>query len=172
VIGGSKIAAFVAVAVVATAAGMLLHNWQARAKPDIGPLMALSLPDLQGSPRSLKDWQGKVVVVNFWATWCPPCLKEIPEFVHMQDAHGAKGLQFVGIAADDPAKVREFVAKTPINYPILLAGMDVIEVARKAGNSVGGLPFTVILDRSGNWVLSHSGALDQEKLLPLVRPLL
>ncbi|HEY5930115.1 MAG TPA: TlpA disulfide reductase family protein [Burkholderiales bacterium] len=139
---------------------------------DIKPLMAASIPDLQGRPRSLGEWQGSVLVVNFWATWCPPCLKEIPEFIRMQDKLGHRGLQFVGIAADQPEKVREFAAKYKINYPVLLAEMDIIEIASRAGNKAGGLPFTVIIDREGKWVRSESGALEEQRLGELLEPLL
>ena len=92
--------------------------------------MAASLPDMEGKSQALAQWRGKVLVVNFWATWCSPCLKEIPEFVRMQDKFGNQGLQFVGIAIDNPVKVREFAAKYRMNYPVLVGEMDAIELAR------------------------------------------
>ena len=162
---------FGGVALVALCAGMLMRGNERVAKADIRPLMAVSMPDLQGKSRNLSEWRGKVLVVNFWATWCPPCLKEIPEFVRMQEKSGPKGLQFVGIAADQPDKVRQFAAKHHINYPILLGEMDVIQIARLAGNEAGGLPFTVIIDREGQWVRSESGALDELRLSNMVEPL-
>jgi thiol-disulfide isomerase/thioredoxin len=154
-------------------AGWLAYRSMApESDPDIRPLMAVSYPDLSGSARNLGEWRGKVLVVNFWATWCPPCLKEIPEFVRMQEKMRAAGVQFVGIAADHPDKVRPFAAKYGINYPVLLAGMDVIGIARLAGNAAGGLPFTVIIDRQGRWVRSASGALDERTLAGILQPLL
>jgi thiol-disulfide isomerase/thioredoxin len=163
---------FVAVAIAALVGGYVLHATTGRGAIDIRPLMAVPMPDLEGKPRKVGDWAGKILVVNFWATWCPPCLKEIPEFVRMQEKLAAQGVQFIGIAADQPEKVREFAAKMQINYPVLLGEMDVIEIARLAGNEIGGLPFTVILDRRGHWVRSESGALDEARLTEILDPLL
>jgi thiol-disulfide isomerase/thioredoxin len=163
---------FVAVALAALIGGYVLHATTGRGAIDIRPLMAVPMPDLDGKSRKVGDWAGKVLVVNFWATWCPPCLKEIPEFVRMQERLAARGVQFIGIAADQPEKVREFAAKMQINYPVLLGEMDVIEIARLAGNEVGGLPFTVVLDRRGHWVRSESGALDEARLTEILAPLL
>lgn len=160
-----------AVAIAALFAGYLFSPG-GNNEADIGPLMQASIPDLEGRHRSLGEWQGSVLVVNFWATWCPPCLKEIPDFIRMQEQLGPKGLQFVGIAADQPDKVRDFAAKYKINYPVLLGEMDVIEMANRAGNKAGGLPFTVILDRRGKWVRSESGALSEQKLGEIIEPLL
>lgn len=168
----AQTALFATAAIAALVSGYYFSQVGERDAVDIKPLMAASIPDLQGRPRTLGEWRGKVLVVNFWATWCPPCLKEIPDFVRMQEKLGPRGLQFVGIAADQPDKVREFAAKYRMNYPVLLSDMDVIEIASRAGNRAGGLPFTVILDREGKWVRSESGALDEQKLGNLIEPLL
>ena len=160
------------VAIAALCSGYFLGRDGPGSGVDIKPLMAASIPDLQGRQRTLGEWRGSVLVVNFWATWCPPCLKEIPDFIRMQEKLGPRGLQFVGIAADQPEKVQEFAAKYKINYPVLLAEMDVIEIASRAGNKAGGLPFTVILDRQGKWVRSESGALDEQKLTDIIESLL
>jgi len=168
----ARAALFGGVAIAALCAGFLFRTSSPGPEADIRALMAASIPDLDGKPRNLSEWRGKVLVVNFWATWCPPCLKEIPEFMQMQEKWGGKGLQFVGIAADQPEKVRQFAAKYRINYPILLGEMDVIQIARLAGNAAGGLPFTVIIDRQGAWVRSESGALDESRLSKMVEPLL
>jgi len=172
VTGKMRSALAVVVAIAALAVGYYASQIRGRDAIDIRPLAAASIPDLEGKPRSLSEWRGRVLVVNFWATWCPPCLKEIPEFMRMQEKLGPRGLQFVGIAADQPDKVREFAAKYRINYPILLGEMDIIGIASQAGNRAGGLPFTVILDRKGKWVASESGALDENKVMALVEPLL
>lgn len=167
-----RLALFAVVAVAALVSGYIFSQTGARDPVDINPLMAASFPDLQGRSRSLAEWRGSVLVVNFWATWCPPCLKEIPDFIRMQEKLGARGVQFVGIAADQPDKVRLFAAKYRMNYPVLLADMAVVEIAKQAGNQAGGLPFTVILDREGKWVSSESGILDEKRLNSLVEPLL
>ncbi len=160
---------------LALAGGLWLYPWSGSAKPDSGsvvPLMAASLPDMEGRLQPLAQWQGKVMVVNFWATWCKPCLEEIPEFVRMQEKLGDQGLQFVGIAVDNAVKVREFSVKYHINYPILIGEIDAIELARAAGNELGGLPFTVILDRKGRLIGTELGGLNEQKLTPRIQPAL
>jgi thiol-disulfide isomerase/thioredoxin len=93
---------------------------QASESVDLQLIWSASLPDVEGNAQALRQWQGKVVVLNFWAPWCPPCRQEIPGFIRLQQRLGAQGLQFVGVALDAPAKVRAFVAETGVNYPILL----------------------------------------------------
>src|SRR5262245_27517988 len=118
--------AMVTVGLVAAAAGYGIKSWTDR-QPDDRPnpaavqaLMALSLQDLDGANKAIDTWRGKVIVVNFWATWCAPCRQEIPEFVKLQGELGTRGLQFVGIAIDQPRQVGEFVREFHINYPVLI----------------------------------------------------
>jgi thiol-disulfide isomerase/thioredoxin len=130
---------FVAIAVVAALAGYFL-NPVSNPGIDVETLLATSLPDLQGQRRKVGDWKGKVLVVNFWATWCEPCVEEVPQFVRLQALHGEKGVQFVGIAVDQAAKVQDFAKTYRINYPLLIGQAGAIELARAAGNARGGLP--------------------------------
>ena len=170
-----RIALFLAVAVSALAAGYWLYPWNRGVTADTGnvaQLMGATLPDMDGKSQALAQWRGKVMVVNFWATWCPPCLKEIPEFVRMQGKFGPRGLQFVGIAIDNPDKVREFAAKFKMNYPVLVGEMEAIELVRKVGNERGGLPFTVIMDRKGRLIGTELGGLNEQKLTALIEPAL
>ncbi len=133
---------------------------------------ALSLPDLNNKPQSLAQWRGKVLVVNFWATWCAPCREEIPLFVKMQQKYIAKDVQFIGISIDQPDKTSEFARNFGINYPTLIGTFDTIALSRQAGNSKSVLPYTVILDRNGRIVGTESGGFTAEKLEALVTPLL
>jgi thiol-disulfide isomerase/thioredoxin len=135
-------------------------------------LFALALPDLHNQAQSLKQWRGKVLVVNFWATWCAPCREEIPMFVKMQEKYGAKGLQFVGISIDQVDKTSEFARSFGINYPTLIGTFDTIDVSRKAGNARRALPYTVIVDRKGQIVATELGGLTLERLEALIQPLL
>lgn len=121
------------------------------------------LPDLDGVMHEVSEWDGKVLVVNFWATWCPPCLKEIPAFVELQEKYGERGLQFVGIAIDRPEVVRDFVAVMAINYPLLIGELAAIEVGKRYGNRLGTLPYTVVVDREGKMVFSKRGELSREQ---------
>jgi len=113
------------------------------------PSPGFSLMDVSGQSRNVSEWQGKVLVINFWATWCPPCLEEIPHFINLQDKYGDQGLQFLGIALEGVDDVTSFANRLGINYPLLVGEQEVIKLAGKLGNRIGGLPYTVILDRSG-----------------------
>lgn len=124
----------------------------------------MTLPDLQNQPQQLAQWRGKVLVVNFWATWCAPCREEIPLFVKMQEKYKGKDLQFVGISIDQMDKTLEFSLSFGINYPSLIGTFDAVEVSRRAGNAKGVLPFTVFLDRNGRIVATESGGIKQDKL--------
>lgn len=135
-------------------------------------LWAANFPDLAGNERRLSEWRGKVVVCNFWATWCPPCVEEIPMLREMRDSRWKKGLEIVGIAIDSADKVRDFASKLKISYPVLLADARGLSLMRDAGNSAGALPYTVIADRSGRWVHQKLGALHQRELEAILDPLL
>ncbi len=127
---------------------------------------------MEGKKNRISDWQGKVVVVNFWATWCAPCREEVPALVRTQVKLGPKGLQIVGIALDELERVKPFAVEMGVNYPILLAGVEGLELVRAAGNEIGALPFTVFIDRSGKVIKAELGGVNEEKLEKLILPLL
>jgi thiol-disulfide isomerase/thioredoxin len=166
------------VAVLALIAGYLLQPANRTPAPAplpeaAGPaLLQATLPDLAGAPQRLEQWKGKVIVINFWATWCAPCRDEIPALIKAQEQMGARGLQVVGIAIDQLDKVKPYAAEMGINYPILIGELEAIDLARQAGNELGALPFTVVLDRAGNAVRSELGRVTERKLDVLVGPLL
>ncbi|HWQ38128.1 MAG TPA: TlpA disulfide reductase family protein [Burkholderiales bacterium] len=153
-----------AVALSAATAGFFLSSQLKSGKVDTSALMAAALPDVSGAPRTLQDWRGKLLVVNFWATWCPPCLEEIPIFIDLQSRLGVRGLQFVGIAVDDAPSVREFARAKGINYPLLVGQTGAIELSRAAGNLQGGLPYTVVLDQRGRLLGRFHGAVQPTEL--------
>ena len=111
-------------------------------------------------------------MVNFWATWCAPCREEIPGFVRLQERYGARGLQFVGIAIDQPDKVAEFAREFRINYPLLIGGLETMELLRQVGNRAGVLPYTLVIDRKGNLVSREPGGLKEARLESIIQPLL
>ena len=131
-----------------------------------------TLPDLDGELRSITEWDGKVIALNFWATWCPPCLKEVPEFVLLQAKYQAKGLQFIGIALQKPEEVRQFVVENKMNYPILAGELEVIKLAEAYGNHIGALPYTVMIDRNGRVAYIKSGVLLTEEAESIITGLL
>ncbi len=156
---------------VASALGLGFALWD-RTPPDASALLALSLPDTNGKSQSLGQWRGKVLVVNYWATWCGPCREEMPEFVRAQRDLGPKGLQIVGIAIDQPAKVIEFAKELGLNYPALIGSYDAIDIAKPLGNRLAALPFTVVLDRTGQVAHTQLGPLKPEQLRTIVNALL
>jgi thiol-disulfide isomerase/thioredoxin len=126
--------------------------------------------DLTGRERQGSEFDDKVVVLNFWATWCPPCREETPLFVELQDTYG-EDVQFIGIAIDDEEPVRDFADSFDVNYPILLGDIDAVGMSRSLGNRYEGLPFTVIAAPGGKIVKRHTGGLEREDLEPVLREL-
>lgn len=131
-----------------------------------------SFYDLEEKVQPLAQWQGKVIVINFWATWCPPCRAEIPEFIRFQKQYAKQGVQFVGIAIDQKSKVLEYAKDIGINYPVLLGDLAGIDLAKRIGNSEGGLPYTVIVDRKGKIITTQIGTISFEKLQKTITPYL
>ncbi|MDH3588639.1 MAG: TlpA family protein disulfide reductase [Gammaproteobacteria bacterium] len=123
-----------------------------------------SLPDITGNDRSITEWDGKALVVNFWATWCPPCLREIPMLIDASDELATRDIQIIGIAMDDPDAVREFAAQNNFNYPILVGEQEAIAAAEAFGADVIGLPLTVFTDHAGRVIEIHPGELNRDEL--------
>ena len=127
-------------------------------------LWALRLERPEGGELVLASLRGRPLVVNFWATWCPPCVKELPDLDRFQADHAARGWQVVGIAIDSPTAVRQFLTRQPLRFPIGLAGLEGTELSRQLGNTAGGLPFTVVLDSAGRIVQRKLGATSYPEL--------
>jgi peroxiredoxin len=158
-------------AVLALAGGVSLAVWD-RPPRDASALFSLSLPDTSGQQQSLSQWRGKVVVINFWATWCAPCREEMPEFVRAQREFGPRGLQFVGIAVDEPDKVAQFAKELDLNYPALIGGYGAVELSKTLGNQLSALPFTIVIDRAGTVARTQLGPLKPDKLRAIIDNLL
>ena len=165
--------------ILAVAAGYATYLSQQKASalaPTIAPaglarLLATTLPDPDGKVRTIGEWKGKVLVVNFWATWCPPCRKEMPAFSRLHDKLAPKGVQFVGIGIDSPSAIKEFVLRSPVSYAILIGGSEGLELTRALGNLTGALPHTVVIGRDGEPVFSRLGLVDEGQLEALLTPL-
>jgi thiol-disulfide isomerase/thioredoxin len=160
------------VGVAAALAGYGYYASRSAAPAGAAELAAAKLPDLAGALQPLGQWRGKVVVVNFWATWCAPCREEIPLFVKLQEKYRDRGLQFIGIAIDQPEKVRPFAAELGMNFPILIGGVDALDLTRALGNRASVLPFTVVIGRDGKIVSSEVGVAKEARLEPLLSSLL
>ena len=139
---------------------------------DAAPVFGVALPDTTGRLQSIGQWKGKVLVVNFWATWCLPCREEMPEFMKVQTELGDRGLQFVGIAIDDAAKVKDFAAELGLNYPALVGGYGAIELSKTLGNRLGALPYTLVIDRAGRISRAHLGPIKPAELRAIISQLI
>ena len=135
-------------------------------------LASLSFQDVKNQPANIKSFQGKVVVLNFWATWCPPCRQEMPAFSKVSENLRAKGVVVLGIGIDSPSAIKEFALQFPVSYPLLIGGSEGMQMMRELGNPNAALPFTFVIRRDGLAAFSHLGMLTEEtltqRLLPLV----
>ncbi|MES1929474.1 thioredoxin [Salinisphaera dokdonensis CL-ES53] len=154
-------------------AGGSLAYWLAAEDHPVRP--DFSLPDLQGNPHAIGDYDGQVVVLNFWASWCKPCREEVPMLIDAQNEWGDEGLQVIGLAVDPPEAARDFAADYNINYPVLAdptEGARIQDRYTAEGTPAGVLPYTAIIDRDGHIVARIAGALNHAKLADIVQPLL
>ena len=166
------------VAAGAAAAGYAVRRWwtTGAGQPGIGSradaVFASRLANLSGGTETLEQWRGRVLVVNFWATWCAPCREEIPVFIRLQRRLGARGLQFVGIAIDRREPVSAFQREFGMNYPVLLGNIETMELMRATGNRAGVLPYTLVIDRRGRLAHRKLGGIKEGDLERLITALL
>jgi len=130
----------------------------------VNNLYAQSLNDLAGKPQPLGQWKGKPLLVNFWASWCAPCVQEMPELSELAARDGGKHFNVIGIGIDSPANLNEFVKKTKVSYPLYVGGMSGTDLSRELGNTHGGLPFTVLIGPDGQVRKTYLGRLKFDEL--------
>jgi thiol-disulfide isomerase/thioredoxin len=124
----------------------------------------LRFPTPDGGELALADFRGRPLLLNFWATWCPPCVKEMPLLDQFHRTHQAAGWQVLGLAVDSPTPVRQFLARVPVGFAIGLAGFDGTELSRRLGNESGALPFTVVFGKEGRVLHRKLGEVTPEEL--------
>ena len=145
---------------------------EAPVEADTGPIIvSFKLADLDGVERDFSEWDGQHRILNFWATWCAPCRREIPLLKAFQDQHGADGIQVIGIAVEFPEPVIAYAKEAEFNYPILVGEQDAMAVAESSGISFVGLPFTMIVTRDGELLSAHMGEIHQAYLDDVTRVL-
>ncbi|MBF0447694.1 MAG: TlpA family protein disulfide reductase [Magnetococcales bacterium] len=139
------------------------------------PALTMPLTTVAGDHFRLVDFKGQVLVINFWATWCPPCLAEIPELIQFQKEYAAKGVKVIGInfmERPNVERLSEFMKKQGMNYPVVLGEVAEMQKFAREMGGVFGLPITKFLDREGQIVNSHVGGITLEQLINFVQPIM
>jgi len=136
----------------------------ATASAPVDKLFQQSLPDSKGIKQALAQWKGKPVLVNFWAPWCGPCVREMPELSALAASDAGKKLQIIGIGIDTQANITEFADRMKVTYPVYVGGMEGTDLSRELGNSAGGLPYTVLIGADGQVKKTYLGQLKFDQL--------
>lgn len=139
-----------------------LSTPQSKAATDALWAMRFDTPD--GKPQAMSSFRGKPLLLNFWATWCPPCVEELPLLDAFYREQKAKGWQVLGLAVDQPSMVRRWLQTRPLSYAVGMAGLDGTELSKTLGNIAGGLPFTVVLGASGHLLVRKTGKVSKDDL--------
>ncbi|SEB24630.1 TlpA family protein disulfide reductase [Paraburkholderia sartisoli] len=178
-----RILAALAVAVVAAGGGAAAGYWflngdstqaaqsaqpgataAARPQDAVNALWAQNVTSADGKPQSLSMFKGHPVVVNFWASWCGPCVEEMPALAQLHRDYAKKGIQFIGLGVDSEKNVKTFLQKVKVDYPVFVTGFGGADLAREFGNNAGGLPYTVVIDAKGNVLSTKLGEIQPAEL--------
>ena len=156
------------VSALALLTGVLTSQWISQSglasEPSIKAFFANTWQTPDGKPADTEKWRGKVLVVNFWASWCPPCVEEMPTLDRLSKEYAAKNVLFVGIGIDSPSNIREFLQKTPVSYLVAFGGLEGSNLMRQMGNSQGALPYTIIINPSGKSTFTKLGKISEDEL--------
>jgi thiol-disulfide isomerase/thioredoxin len=158
----------VGISLLALFTGALTSQWIYKtglaSDPAIKAFFANPWQTPDGKLANTEKWRGKVLVVNFWASWCPPCVEEMPALDKLQGEFSSKNVLFVGIGIDSPSNIREFLAKSPVSYPIMIGGLEGSNLSKQLGNAQGALPYTIIINVQGKASSSKLGKISEEEL--------
>lgn len=144
--------------------GMKRFEPQPPQAPAVASLLSQSMVDTNGQTQPLSQWKNKALIVNFWATWCAPCVDEMPELSELQTEIAPKNIHIIGIGIDSTSNIAQFASKYKIAYPLYTSGMSGTDLSRQFGNKAGGLPFTVLIGRDGQVKKTYLGRLKMEQL--------
>lgn len=157
-----------AIGALSAGLGVVVNWWRAEpasiSAASAAVFFAATFPDVEGRPQPLSQWRGRPLVVNFWATWCPPCVEEMPDLQQVRDEYRDKGVEVIGIGIDNGAKIAAFRDKHRLTLPLLVAGVGGSDLNRALGNSGGALPFTVLIGADGRIRERQLGQVKPEQL--------
>lgn len=177
----NKFSFYVVVALISLAAGIAYKSREmgistplssTDRKAGADKFFGATLTGLDGTPQAMSQWRGKIVVVNFWATWCMPCRDEIPELIDTYAAYQKKDFVILGVAIDEIEKVTAFSKEFNINYPVLIGEFDAFTLTEAMGNPQGALPFTVTIGRDGTIADTHLGRIKKKQIEEIITPML
>jgi thiol-disulfide isomerase/thioredoxin len=158
----------VGISLVALVTGVLTSQWIYKtglaSDPAIKAFFTNPWQTPDGKLADTEKWRGKVLIVNFWASWCPPCVEEMPTLDKLQGEFKSQNVLFVGIGIDSPSNIREFLEKTPVSYPIVIGGLEGSNLSKQMGNSQGALPYTIVINAQGKATNSKLGKISEEEL--------
>ncbi len=163
----------VTISLLALFAGVLTSQWIYKtglaSDPAVKAFLTNPWQTPDGKAVDTQKWQGKVLVVNFWASWCPPCVEEMPTLDKLQQDFLQQNVLFVGIGIDSPSNIRDFLSKTPVSYPIVIGGLEGSNLSKQLGNSQGALPYTIIIDAKGKSTYSKLGKITEDELRSAIK---
>ncbi len=163
----------VTISLLALMAGVLTSQWIYKtglaSDPAVKAFLTNPWQTPDGKAIDTQKWQGKVLVVNFWASWCPPCVEEMPTLDKLQQDFLQQNVLFVGIGIDSPSNIRDFLSKTPVSYPIVIGGLEGSNLSKQLGNSQGALPYTIIIDAKGKSTYSKLGKITEDELRSAIK---
>ncbi len=163
----------IGISLLALLAGVLTSQWIYKtglaSDPAIKAFFANPWQTPDGKSVNTEQWRGKVLVVNFWASWCPPCVEEMPTLDKLNTEFSSKNVLFVGIGIDSPSNIREFLKNTPVSYPIVIGGLEGSNLSKQMGNSQGALPYTIIINSNGKASSSKLGKISEDELRSAIK---
>lgn len=133
---------------------------------------AFSIKDFDDRVRHIKEWDGKIIILNFWASWCPPCKKEMPALIELQEKYGKQGLQIIGVAIDQKNMAQDFADSIGVNYVMLYGELDAVDINQRYGNQRGQLPYTIIINRQQQIVGVKRGEITKAEAENAIKALL
>ena len=160
------------ISLLALLAGVFSSQWISQtglaSDPSIKAFFANSWQTADGKSANSENWRQKVLIVNFWASWCPPCVEEMPTLDKIAQDYASKNVLIVGIGIDSPSNIREFLEKTHVSYPIVIGGLEGSNLAKQMGNTQGALPYTVIINQKGKSIFTKLGKISEEELRKVI----